>query len=93
VSLIADDGKPLQKITTGNNGQFTFAEVLAGKYTLKVFLFELPDVDGRLQIVVVKRGSHSFPVRLPDSQLAGVFVPTRDHLPHLADNRPRALRG
>src|SRR5438552_17870119 len=48
---------------------------------------------GLLQIIMVKRGSHSFPVRLPDSQLAGVFVPTRDHLPHLADNRPRALRG
>ena len=56
-------------------------------------LFELADVGGLLQIIMVKRGSHSFPVRLPDSQLAGVFVPTRDHLPHLADNRPRALRG
>src|SRR6266566_2424721 len=56
-------------------------------------LFELADVGGLLQIIMVKRGSHSFPVRLPDSQLAGVFVPTRDHLPHLTDNRPRALRG
>jgi hypothetical protein len=56
-------------------------------------LFELADVGGLLQIIMVKRGSHSFPVRLPDSQLAGVFVPTRDHLPHLDDNRPRALGG
>jgi len=56
-------------------------------------LLELADVGGLLQIIMVKRGSHSFPVRLPDSQLAGVFVPTHDHLPHLADNRPRALRG
>jgi hypothetical protein len=38
VSLMADDGKPLEKITTGNNGQFTFAEVLPGKYTLKVIV-------------------------------------------------------
>jgi hypothetical protein len=43
-------------------------------------LFELADVGGLLQIIMVKRGSHSFPVRLPDSQLASVFVPTRDHL-------------
>ena len=61
--------------------------------SMSLRLFELADVGGLLQIIMVKRGSHSFPVRLPDSQLAGVFVPTRDHLPHLADNRPRALRG
>jgi len=46
---------------------------------------------GLLQIVVVKRGSHSFSVRLPDSQLAGLFVPTRDCLPYLADNRTRGF--
>jgi hypothetical protein len=38
VSLVADDGKPLRKITTRNNGQFTFAEVLPGKYSLKVIV-------------------------------------------------------
>jgi hypothetical protein len=37
------------------------------------FLFELADVGGRLQIVVVKRGSHSFPVRLLTARKLMVF--------------------
>jgi hypothetical protein len=36
VSLVGEDGRPLQQRATGTDGQFTFAGVRPGKYTLKV---------------------------------------------------------
>lgn len=37
-----------------------------------------------------KRGSYSFRVRLPDSQLASLFVPPHDYLPQLPGDLSRA---
>ena len=36
VSLVADDGRPIQQQTTGTDGQFTFTGIRSGKYTLKL---------------------------------------------------------
>lgn len=53
VSLLADDGKQVQQITTGDDGRFVFSGIPAGKYNLQI---HVPGFDAVNQPAVVRAG-------------------------------------